>query len=166
MNTVKLITLTALLSSLSTQVMAENRTPAGMALPISPDYRSVDVDATGGARFVWVQQIEGRDEAGNTRVLFSDLQGALLPLGKLHKAAQLINPAEAINEGTFHELHLTLADNMLSVAAGGMKRNPLPQGVSRHVLLQGNLNISNFAISRNDMLLQGAHQEQLALLKN
>ena len=164
MNTVKVIAVTTLFAALSQQAVAENRTPAEMALPVSPDYRAVDVDAARGAQFVWVHKIEGRDSAGNIRVLFSDMQGALLPLEKLNQAENLINPVEARNQGIYSELQLTLANNLLSVSANGMKRMPLPQGINRNVVLQGDLNISKFELSSNGMTLQGAHKEQVALL--
>ncbi len=164
MNSVKVFAATALFAACSYQAVAENRTPAEMALPVSPDYRNVDVDATRGAQFVWVHRIEGRDNAGNSHVLFSDMQGALLPLEQLNKAEHLINPLDVSNKGTYRALQLTLADNMLSVGANGMKRMPLPQGVNRNVALQGDLTISKFEVSSNGLTLQEQSREQLALL--
>jgi hypothetical protein len=101
----------------------------------------MEADAARGAQFVWVHRIEGRDEAGNSRVLFNDMQGALLPLGQLGQADRLINPREAGNRGKYHELQLTLAGKMLSVNDKGMQHLPLPQGLGRHMVLRRKIEI-------------------------
>ena len=166
MNALRLTASAALLAGIASNAIAENRTPANLAETISPDYRAIDVSASKGEKFVWVQRIEGRDSAGNKQLLFSDLQGALLPLEKLHKADHLINPQEVRHKGTYSELQLTLAGNMLSVSSKGMKRTPMPQEMKRHVVLQGDLEISRFEVSSNGLTLQGKQKEQLALLKH
>jgi hypothetical protein len=164
MSAVKLIAVAALFAGFISSTMAENRTPTELAETIAPDYRAVDVSASNGAKFVWVQRIEGRDSAGNTRLLFSDLQGALLPLQQLHQADHLINPQEVRNKGTYSELQLTLASNMLTVSGNGMKRTPMPQGMQRNVVLEGDLEISKFDVSSSGLKLQGKKLEQLAML--
>ncbi len=164
MNAVRLIAGAALFTGLASSTMAENRTPEHLAETISPDYRALDVSASSGEKFVWVQRIEGRDSAGNTQLLFSDLQGALLPLEQLQQADHLINPQEVRNKGSYSELQLTLAGNMLTVSGNGMKRTPVPQAMQRHVVLRGDLEISNFEVRSNGLKLQGKQLEQLAML--
>lgn len=164
MKSLKLIAATALLGAISLQAVAENRTPAELALPIKPDYRNMDVSASEGAKFVWVQRIVAQDSQGNTQLLFDDMQGALLPLDQLSHAARLINPQQVSQKGQYDELHLQLGSRMLSVSAKGMKRTPLPQGLERNVVLQGRIEVSKFKVSNRELSLKAKPTAQLASL--
>ena len=163
MQRVKIIAAT-LLAALAQQAMADNRTPAELAQPISPDYRSMDSSAQDGAQFVWVQRIEGRDSNGNIQLLFDDMQGALLPLEHLSQADRLINPQQVDHKGKYRELQLQLAPRVLTVSGSGMKRMPLPQGLEQRVVLQGELEVTKFEVSSRGISLQPESQARLALL--
>ena len=163
MRSVKIIA-TTLLGLLAQQAVADNRTPAELAQPIRPDYRAMDVSAKDGAQFVWVQRIEGRDSDGNTQLLFDDMQGALLPISQLSQADRLINPQQVNHKGKYQELQLQLAPRALTVSARGMKRSPLPDGIHRKMVLNGDIEVTKFEVSSRGLSLQPESQGKLALL--
>lgn len=160
----KLATSTVLLAGFTHSAMADNRVPADMTESIAPGYRSGDMQSHTGKQFVWVRQIEGRDSEGRTRILFHDLQGALLPLDELAQANKLINPLRVEYKGRYHELTLQLADTMLSIDSTGMKRQPLPHGISTKVVLRGQLEVDKFEVSSNGLTLQPTETQKLARL--
>lgn len=167
MNTaMKLISTSALFFGLSQVVMADNRTPAELAETISPSYRSGDMQSGNGSQFVWVKRIEGHDSNGNKQVLFSDLQGALIAVNKLSQADRLINPVSVKKKGSYQNLHLQLADKMLTVSKGGMKQQPLPKGLSTQVVLRGKLEVNKFEVSASGFTMQQAEGQKLALLND
>ena len=151
---IKLISTAALLVGFTQVAMADNRTPAELAETISPSYRSGDMQSTNGSQFVWVKRIEGHDSNGDKHVLFNDMQGALIPVNKLTQADRLINPLSVDKKGRYQELHLQLADKMLTVIKGGMKQQPLPNGITTQVVLHGELEVNNFEVSSSEFSLQ------------
>lgn len=94
-----------------------------------------------GSQFVWVTAIKGRDAQGSERVLFSDLQGTLLPVEKLAQAKQLIKTNSDTPDGNYGDLRVQLADKLLTVSKAGMQQRPLPQHLSTEVRLDGQLQI-------------------------
>ncbi len=163
---IKIISSAALFVGFSQLAMADNRTPADLAETISPSYRSADMQATDGSQFVWVKRIEGHDSNGNKQVLFNDLQGALIAVNKLAQADRLINPVSVEKKGSYQDLHLQLADKMLTVSKGGMKQQPLPKGLSTKVVLHGKLEVNKFEVSASEFTMQPAKGQKLALLND
>ena len=159
MNTaMKLISTSALFFGLSQVAMADNRTPAELAETISPSYRSGDMQSGKGSQFVWVKRIEGHDSNGDKHVLFNDRQGALVAINKLTQADRLINPVNVEKKGVYQDLHLQLADKMLTVSKGGMKQQPLPNGLSTQVVLHGELEVNKFDVSASEFRMQPKEQ--------
>ena len=165
-NVIKLTATAALLAGLSFNAMADNRTPADLAETISPSYRSGDMKSSNGSQFVWVKRIEGHDSNGDKHVLFSDKQGALIPVNELTQANRLINPVNIDQKGRYQELHLQLAEQMLTVDKAGMKQQPLPNGISAQVVLHGELEVNKFEVSASDFSLQPATEQSLAMLND
>ena len=163
---IKFISTAALLVGFTQLAMADNRTPAELAETISPNYRNGDMTAANGSQFIWVKSIEGHDSNGDKHVLFSDKQGALIAVNKLTQADRLINPVSVEKKGRYQELHLQLADNMLTVSKGGMKQQPLPNGITTHVVLHGELEVNKFEVSASEFSLQQAEGQSLAMLNN
>ena len=163
---IKLISSAALLVGFTQVAMADNRTPAELAETISPSYRSADMQASNGSQFVWVKRIEGHDSNGDKQVLFSDPQGALIAVNKLTQADRLINPVNVEKKGRYQELHLQLADNMLTVSKGGMKQQPLPNSISSEVVLHGELEVNKFEVSASEFSLQQVDGQSLAMFNN
>ena len=155
---VKLITTAALLVGFTHGAMADNRTPSDLAETISPSYRSGDMNSSNGSQFVWVKRIEGHDSNGNKHVLFNDRQGALIAINKLTQADRLINPVNVEKKGVYQDLHLQLADKMLTVSKGGMKQQPLPNGLSTQVVLHGELEVNKFDVSASEFRMQPKEQ--------
>ena len=162
---IKSIATIALLSALSHSAVADNRVPADLAETISPNYRSGDMRSHAGSKFVWVKRIEGRDSQGNTHLLFSDLQGALLPIEKLSMAGELINPLKVQLKGNYQGITLQLADSMLNIDKRGMKRLSLPTDMATDVLLHGELVINQFEVSSNELTLLPSAAKSVALLE-
>ena len=162
----KTIATIALLSALTHSAVADNRVPENMTQTISPSYRTGDMKSQSGSQFVWVKRIEGLDAQGNMHLLFSDLQGALLPIEKLTTAAKLINPLKVKQKGNYQQLRLQLADSMLNIDKRGMKRLSLPTGIATEVLLHGELEIGDFEVSANELTLQPTRIKSVALLDN
>ncbi len=163
---IKFISGATLLIGFSQLAMADNRTPADLAETISPSYRSGDMKAASGSQFVWVKRIEGHDSNGHKQVLFNDRQGALIPVNKLTQADRLINPVNVEKKGRYQQLHLQLADKMLTVSKGGMKQQPLPNGITTQMVLQGKLEVNEFEVSAREFSLQQPKGQSLALLND
>jgi hypothetical protein len=163
MNTAKCVAATALFAVFAQQAVAESIAPATPPSS-STNFQTSRTNATSRSQFVWVQRIEGRDSHGNTRVLFSSLQGALLPLERLHQAAQLINPRETKHQVHYSELTLQLAGHLLTVSNGNMQRTSLPQGMSRNMVLRGSVEASETGLNSTDITIHKPSTEQVALL--
>ena len=120
-----------------------------------------------GAQFVWVTAIKGRDSNGSERVLYSNLQGSLLPVDKLAQAKQLIKPDADAPHGNYGELTLQLANKLLTVSRNGIEQGPLPKHLSTEVRLDGQLQIreEKQALATNSPAHQQADHHTLALLQ-
>ncbi len=162
-NVIKLSTTAALLLSASQVTFAENRVPAELAANISPEYRSGDMQAAIGKKFVWVKRIEGRDRNGNVQVLFNEPKGALIPMDKLTDAHKLINPSRIEKKGPYSELRLQLADTSLTLEKAGMKHQPLPTNIASNLVLRGKVEVKKFEVSSNGLSLT-MPDSQLAML--
>ena len=161
----KLITTAALFAAVAGNAVAENRTPAELAETISPSYRSADMQNHKGSQFVWVKSIEGHDSNGDKHVLFNDKQGALMDINKLTQADRLINPVNVEKKGRYQQLHLQLADNMLTVSANGMTQQPLPHTITSEVVLHGELEVNKFEVSASEFSLL-SQEQSLAMLND
>ena len=162
---INFISTAALFAAVAGNAVAENRTPAELAETISPSYRSADMHNSNGSQFVWVKSIEGHDSNGNKHVLFNDKQGALIAVNKLTQADRLINPVNVEKKGRYQQLHLQLADNMLTVSANGMKQQPLPNGITSEVVLHGELEVNKFEVSASEFILL-PQEQSLAMLND
>ncbi|MEN8168804.1 MAG: hypothetical protein ABFS08_01100 [Pseudomonadota bacterium] len=150
---IRALTATALLAGISHSAIADNRVPEKLAETISPSYRSGNINSSSGTQFVWVKRIEGRDSEGRKQLLFSDQQGALLPLNRLSHANKLINPLKVEKKGHYQKLRLQLADKMLTINNNGMVQQPLPNGVTSNMLLRGGLEINKFEVIATNLRL-------------
>ena len=162
----KLITAATLLVGFTHGAMADNRTPEQLVETISPSYRSSDMKTTQGTQFIWVKRIEAYDRYGKKHQLFSDKQGALLPLDKLNQANNLINPQSVEHKGYYRNLQLQLADQMLTVNKTGIQQHPLPKGIATQVVLHGELEVDEFEVSASGFTLQPSKGQSVAMLNN
>lgn len=152
-NVIRAITAAVLLAGISQSAIADNRVPAELAETISPSYRSGNINSSSGTQFVWVKRIEGRDSEGRKQLLFSDQQGALLPLNQLSHVNKLINPLNVEKKGNYQKLQLQLADKILTINNKGMAQQPLPNGVAPNMLLRGKLEINKFEVIATNLRL-------------
>lgn len=162
MNTLTRLAAVALLAGFTQHAAAQGSVAAELSQTVSPNIHS-ETDGS-ASQFVWVKRIEGRDRAGLLRVLFTDLEGALLPIDQLSKADRLIDVEDAHNHGRYHDLKLQLGTTVLSVNRDGMHRTPLPQGIASEMVLRGDVEVNASRISSNGLQLQAAKGAQLALL--
>jgi hypothetical protein len=162
-NAIKILTSTAVLAALVPAARADNFPPAKPPASMSSSNHHDGTENPGGNRFVWVQRIEGRDSAGNTQLLFSDRDGSLLALHELSRAGRLIDPLRVTTPGEYTELQLHLADTMLSIDHTGLKRLPLPPGITSQMVLRERLTIHPLTVSTSDLTLHTLPAPQVAL---
>lgn len=81
MNTITRVAAVALLAGFTQLAAAQGSVTAELSQTVSPNIHS-DTGSS-ASPYVRVKRIEGRDRAGLLRVLFNDLEGALLPVGQL-----------------------------------------------------------------------------------
>ncbi len=165
-NVIKFSTIATLIMGFSSAAMAENRVPAELAATITPEYRINDMKTTQGKQFVWVKQIEGRDENGKVHVLFNEPQGALLPMDKLTEAHKLINPSRVEKKGAYRELNLQLDEASLTMGETGMTYQPLPMDIDTNLVLRGQVNVKKFEVSSKGLSLVMPASHKLAKLQN
>jgi len=169
MNKTEIMTAAILvLASFAQAAMADNRAPPELMANITPGYRTGDMQSNSGTQYVLVKRIEGRDSAGNKQVLFSDQQGALLPVTELSQASKLINPVSIEKKGDYHDLQLQLGDDILALQQDGMKRQSRPSGMATQVALLGKIQVHKFEVLASGLSLQqpGSKHGKMAVALN
>ncbi len=127
---------------------------------------SDDRDNHIGSQFVWVTAITGNNEAGEETVLFSNWQGALLPLAQLSQADRLIKSQGSAPQGTYNSISMQLANKLLTVNATGMQQQALPKNLSTKIYLRGQLEVSaSKVVDNNNNILSASPGPRLALLQ-
>lgn len=154
-HTVKMTTAAILFLGIIQGVMAEETTGTSYHEPAEQEMR-----------FVRVKAISGRDASGQEHLLFSDRDGALLPLEEIHHAGRLINSALMAQKGYYGELQLQLADKMLVVDARGIEQRPLPRDLSRTQKLYGQFELTNLKANVHGHVPQTNDGQRLALFTN
>lgn len=154
--TVKISAAAILLSAVAQTAMAENRVPDELRATITPAYRTGDMSSSSDTRYVLVKRIEGRDSAGNRHVLFSDSQGALLPVLELARAGMLINPVGIEQKGDYTDLQLQLDDRVLALDEHGMKSEQLPANLATQMALNGKIAVHKYEVAAAGLSLRQA----------
>jgi hypothetical protein len=132
--------------------VANNVVPSQLIESIYPPYRTGDMHNYNGEAMVRVTGISAMDSEGNTVVLFRDKAGAMIPMVDLANIDVLINPALAEKKGEYHDLKVSLADEVLTFGTLRIDSDRLQPSLGGTVLnMQGSVNISEYEVSSSGL---------------
>jgi hypothetical protein len=132
--------------------VANNVVPSQMVESIYPPYRTGDMHNYNGEAMVRITAITAKDSDGNTVVLFRDKVGAMLPMVDLENINVLINPALVQKKGEYHDLKVSLADEVLTFGTRRIERDRLQPSLGGTILsMQGSVNISEYEVSSSGL---------------